>query len=106
MLTGAFYWAVVLRVHEPQPLIQLLLFGAIYGVGVLLLLRLFAVRSWGLAVAGMLCGPFPLAVLTSPSATNAEQWGGGVAAGILLGLLVGLLEWARQSKAEADAKSG
>ncbi len=106
MLAGCFFWVVVLRVAEPQPLLHLALFGALHGLAVLLLMRLFAVRSWGLAVAGVLCGPLPLAVLTQPSAAKADEWGGAVMAGMLLGVLIGLLEWARLSRVEADVKRG
>ena len=87
------------RAHVPL----LLVFGAVYGLAVLGLMRLFGTRKGGHAVAGLLAGPLPAALLLG-AAEGQEERGGLLLAGALLGLLIGLLEWVRP-RAEEDASS-
>jgi len=101
MLAGAMFVLAIGRTdpassghHVPQ----LLLFGAVYGLAVLGLVRLFGLRNWGLAVAGLVAGPVPTALLLQ-GGTPAEERGGMLFASSLLGLIVGLLEWARRAHA-------
>lgn len=100
-LTGAISFLVVGRISS-QPVVPMLLVGALYGLGVLGILRLFPVHRWGLAVAGILAGPVPAALLMGGGGTNDDR-GGAILATVVLGLLVGLLEWARQARALSDA---
>lgn len=102
MLTGAFAFVVGGRLGS-APLPGLAVGGALYGLAVLGLIRLFPVRGWGLPVAGLLCGPVPISLLAGRGGEPGERFGVAlIFAG--LGLLLGLLEWARQSRAESDAK--
>ncbi len=71
-----------------------LLVGALYGLAVLGLLRLFRVAPWGLVVAGAVAGPVPLALLI-PKSLPEEERGGAWLALSFLGLVIGLLELAR-----------
>ena len=73
--------------------------GALYGLAVLGLMRVFGARRWGLAIAGLLAGPVPAAVLFVSAQTSKEERGGVVFLGCVLGLLLGLLEWNRSARA-------
>lgn len=109
MYTGALFLIVVGRVSDPsagaKALLALALLGALYGLGVLGLMRVFGVQRWGLAVAGLLAGPVP-AVVFLTAQTPAEDRGGLLVLGALLGLFLGLLEWnrtTRRSEERADS---
>jgi hypothetical protein len=99
MLAGAFFFVVVGRIDRLPPVGALALIGAVYGAAVLGLVRLFRARTWGLAVAGLLSGPVPVAVLAG-SGGSPDERGGIVALAAVLGTLIGLLEWARQAARE------
>ena len=101
MLTSAFAFLIVGRLSD-QAVLPMLLVGAIYGLGVLGLVRLFPVQRWGLAVAGMLCGPIPTALMMGKGGGGDDR-GGAILATAVLGLLIGLLEWARQARSKSDA---
>jgi len=101
-LAGAFFVLAAGRVSEPgEPnRLELLGLGWLYGVAVLGLVRCFPVASWGLPLAGLLCGPVPAALLL-PAADLAEDercvlW----LLCALLGLLIGALECARLRRDE------
>lgn len=105
MYTGAlaFVSGRLLADDGPHPL-ALALLGALYAAAVLGLVRVSGARRWGLAVAGLVAGPVPVALLASAD-TPADQRGGLLFVGALLGLLVGLLEWNREVRAlRADAE--
>lgn len=99
MLTGAFFLLVIGRLDaaDPKPVGSFLVFGALYGVAVLGLIRLLGARSWGHVVAGLLSGPVPAAVLSEASADAGER-GGMALATALLGVMIGLMEWQRRAR--------
>lgn len=105
MCTGAlaFVSGRLLAADAPHPL-ALAVLGALYAAAVLGLVRVLGARRWGLAVAGVIAGPVPVALLANPE-TPAEQRGGLLFVGALLGLCVGLLEWNREARvARAEAE--
>ena len=95
-LAGAFFFLATGRVADPTQTqrLALLAMGALYGLAVLGLLRLFRVRAFGLVVAGLLAGPVPLAVLT-PVPENPQDLGVLWLAAAVLGALIGTLDWMR-----------
>ena len=99
MLAGAFVLFAFGRADEPKNAghaLGLLAFGALYGLAVLGVLRLFRTRRFGLIAAGLIAGPVPLAVLQDAS-TSKDQRLGAVVFACLFGLALGVLEWARTS---------
>ena len=96
MLGGAFFVMTFLVVIDPggNP-IGGLIAGAISGVAVVGLIRLFRVAPWGYPVAGLISGPVPFLVLTQGENASGEDRFGIWLLGAVFGLLVGLLEWAR-----------
>lgn len=95
MLAGAFYMLALGRIlDEGGERLGLLLWGALYGLAVVGLVRLFRVAPFGYVVAGFLCGPVPAALLIQEPIA-AEERGGYWFVLALLGLFVGALEWAR-----------
>lgn len=105
LLAGAMFFVVVGRLEPNTHVPGLALFGGVYGLTVLGLLRLFGARRWACLFAGLLCGPVPLAVLSKPSVEPAE-YGGMLVATAALGALVGLFEWSRQSRSSRDDATG
>lgn len=104
MLTGAFFvlgFAALDKNYDPSRVPEPLVLGAFYGLGVLALLRLLRVRGWGLAVAGLVCGPVPIVLLIVPEMAPGDERGGLVLVGLLGGLFIGLMEWARASSRAA-----
>lgn len=100
-LAGAFFTTILFNlVSEQGNPVGGLLIGWIYGVAVGGLMRLFRVKSGALPLVGLLCGPVPFLILFS-AASSLEDRGGAVLSSALLGLVIGLLEWARQRRAEA-----
>ena len=105
MLAGAMFATFVGRMQPEsgrRAVIFLVLAGALYGLGVLGLIRLFRTRSFGYLAAGLLCGPFPVAVLVDGNGTEGDRAGMFVVCA-LLGLLIGALEWARSGGASSGA---
>lgn len=103
MLAGAFS-ALAMRVAgEGGGRLALLLFGALYGLAVLGLLRLFRAPGFGLVVAGLFCGPVPAALLVQEP-LKAEDRGGAWVGLALFGALLGALEWARARAARRAAR--
>jgi hypothetical protein len=99
MLAGAFFMLTVFRSSGDEGgRAAALLVGALYGVAVLGLVRLFRARSFGYLVAGTLSGPVPAALLL-PDALPAAERGGACFVAAFLGLCVGLLEWAKVRRA-------
>lgn len=96
--TGALVALVVGRIERPHPVPGLLLLGGLYALAVHGLMQLFGLRRWGWVVAGLVSGPVPFALLWSQQGGSAEERGGGVVAGLLLGVLLGLVRWARESR--------
>lgn len=101
MLAGALFVVFVGRMsgettRAAVPLLGLV--GAVYGLAVLGLIRLFGTRSFGYPVAGLLAGPLPAALMIGARAAEGDR-AGVLLAGSLLGLFVGLLEWARRRPA-------
>jgi hypothetical protein len=70
--------------------------GSLHGIAVHGLLRLFPVRRWALPLAGLLCGPVPLAAVLALG-RQAEERGGVLVLAALIGLWIGLLEAARRT---------
>lgn len=105
LLAGAFYVSGIAMLFEktgPREFVGGFVFGAVYGLAVLGLLRLFAVARWAFPVAGILVGPIPAALITSAGrGMNTEDRAGFWLLTTILGLLVGLLEWARLSRRDA-----
>jgi hypothetical protein len=94
------------RAGEAPLLGQLLvtfLVGALYGLVILGVIRLFRTSSWGHLVAGPLAGLLPVAVV-APAKVAKEDLGGLFLLSAILGLLIAVLEWARLS-AEARRRS-
>jgi len=110
-LAGGFALSTLAAVSEPPvALVHSLLLGGLYGVFVVLLIRLFRVAPWGYPVAGIVCGPVPAVLLTAGNAELASNSSAGDRGGmwfvlLLFGLVLGLLEWARASR-RARASSG
>ncbi len=111
-LTGAFLIATAFRVMEPSKGLWLgpLVFGWVYGVGVLGLTRLFRVSRWGVPVVGLVCGPVPVVLLLPADVNSGEERAGLWLLGAIVGLLIGLVEAARLRKvsdgeAASDADS-
>ncbi|MCE9593255.1 MAG: hypothetical protein K8S98_03580 [Planctomycetes bacterium] len=105
MYTGALVFVAgrLLAKGELAHPLGLALLGALYALAVLGLMRVFGARRWGLAVAGVLCGPTPVALLAGTD-SSGEDRGGMLFVGALFGLVVGLMEWNRQSRlARGDA---
>jgi len=98
-LTGGFLLAgLSLADAATRPrLAGVLVLGALAGVATLGLVRLFPVARWGWPIAGLLAGPFVVALALRRA---SEGDGGAWVAGALLGLFVGLLEWARAARAD------
>jgi hypothetical protein len=97
MLAGALTVFGLVRTLDPKGLGQalgLLVAGALYGLGVLGVLRLFRARGAGLLAAGLIAGPVPLAVLQQAS-SKPEDRAFGLVVAMLFGLALGALEWAR-----------
>ncbi|MBI5432974.1 MAG: hypothetical protein HZA52_09110 [Planctomycetes bacterium] len=94
----AFLAGRLLSKDELPNAVAMVLLGALYALAVLGLVRIFGAKRWGLALAGCLCGPAPVALLA-----QADSGGGGRAGMLLasafLGLLIGLMEWNRQARA-------
>ncbi|MCC6407747.1 MAG: hypothetical protein IT453_11310 [Planctomycetes bacterium] len=87
----------------PNP-VAMMLIGALYALAVLGLVRIFGAKRWGLALAGCLCGPAPVALLAQ-SDSGGEDRAGMLLAGAFLGLVIGLMEWNRQSRAALPESS-
>lgn len=104
VLAGAFFSLALFRGEGDEGgRLGALILGALYGLSVLGLLRLFRTRSFGYLVAGMIAGPVPMALLLPAPLPEAER-GGAWLVTALLGFCVGALEWARvRSAAPADA---
>ncbi len=98
VLAGAFFFLATGRIADPTQTqrLALLVMGALYGLAVLGLLRLFRVRGFGLVVAGMLAGPVPLALLMPVPENPADI--GILWLAAVLGALIGALEWMRLPK--------
>jgi hypothetical protein len=97
LLAGALFTIFVGRLEASSgrgAVVGLGIAGALYGLAVLALIRLFHTRSFGLLAAGLLAGPLPIAVLLgleTPSQDRAAM----LVLCAPLGLLIGALEWAR-----------
>ena len=94
MLAGGF---VTLSIRIPEPehgRIGLLVVGVVYGAAVLGLIRLFRIAPWAYFLAGMVCGPVPLAFLMTQHGGNEDENGLWILT-MLLGVVIGLLETAR-----------
>ncbi len=107
MLAGGF-GTLAIRIAEPEASrIGLLLVGLAYGAAVLGLIRLFRVAPWAYFLAGIVCGPAPLALLMTQCAdASAEDRQGFWFLTMLLGVVIGLLETARVHRVrKSDAKS-
>ena len=75
----------------------LLAIGALIGISIVLLVRLFRVAPWAYPLAGFLAGPVPLALIADRGAGRDEglqTW----FASALLGGVIGALEWARVAR--------
>lgn len=97
MLAGGLFSIFIGRMQPESgraAVVVLGLAGALYGLAVLALIRLFHTRSFGLLAAGLLAGPLPIAFLIGPDASGEDRAGMLVLCA-LLGLLIGALEWAR-----------
>jgi hypothetical protein len=96
MLVGAFFALALSRLGDAQGTrIGLLLFGALYGLAVVGLIRLFRVAPWGAWLAGLVCGPVPAALLVRRSMESGERQG-LILFTAVLGLLIGGIEHARR----------
>ncbi len=106
-LAGAFFLLTLGRVTEPGQAnrLALLLLGGLYGVGVVGLIRLFRVAPWAYPLAGLFCGPVPLALVLNRNMGGDER-GGLWILSALLGLLIGALEWARVRREEGNSAAG
>jgi len=94
-LAGGFMLLSLGRAAEPSASrIGLLVVGALIGVSVCGLIRLFRVTGWGLPLAGFFAGPVPTALVLTDS-SGPDERGGLILVAALFGVLIGLLEWAR-----------
>lgn len=102
LYAGALFAVVAGRVADPQgglgAILVLAMAGALYGLGVLGLMRVFGARRWGLIVAGALCGPVPAVLLFISPQTPEGDRGGVWFFGVVVGLVLGLLEWNRTAR--------
>ena len=95
-LGGAFFLTALSQVLDPSQRIgDSLVIGAIAGVAVVGLIRLFRVAPWGYAVAGVVCGPIPFLLLARSEPIREGDRFGVWLVGAFFGLVLGLLEWAR-----------
>jgi hypothetical protein len=102
VLGGAFFALAFFAVVEPgAKALGGLVVGALWGAAVVGLIRLFRVAPWGYAVAGLLCGPIPLLVLTLGDEPSGEDRFALWLIGAVFGLLIGLLEQARVRRAQS-----
>lgn len=104
LLTGALFFVVLGRIEKAEGVIELALFGALYALTVLGLMRLLGARGWACLFAGVLCGPVPIAVLWNPAVDSADR-GAVLVATVVLGAFIGLFEWARQRHGARDDAS-
>ena len=93
-LAGAFFALTILAKEPGASRIGLLLAGWLLGVAIVALIRLFKVAPWAYPLAGLVCGPVPVALITWSSA-EPEEWFGVWLLCALLGALIGTLELAR-----------
>jgi len=101
MLAGAFFVLALARLaSDDGTRLGSLIFGALYGLAVVGLIRLFRIAPWGLWFAGIFAGPVPAALLVPRGADTSETGGLWVACAVF-GLLIGGLEHARR---KADGK--
>lgn len=105
-LCGAFVLLALVAGSEPDQANRLaaLLLGGLYGASVVGLLRLFRISRFGLPFAGLVAGPVPFALLHPPGDKPAEDVGGILLLAALMGALIGIVEWARQARAEREAR--
>ena len=100
MMVGAFFALGVFRLGAEQaPRSAGLLVGALYGLAVLGVLRLFRVAPWGLWFVGLVAGPVPAALLAPRGDVSGDR-AGVWAITALLGLLIGGIEHARLKRDE------
>lgn len=99
-LAGGLFLAAFGAVQSPgKPVLGALLVGALCGVVVAGLLRLFRVAPFGYPVAGLFCGPVPFLLLSARSVQGSDERAAVWLVSALFGLLVGALEWARVRRA-------
>lgn len=85
--------------HEgPVAGLALGLLGALFGLYVSGVIRLFPVHPGGFALVGLLVGPLPLAFIGRGSGDS----GGMLLFGMVLGALLGLLEWSVEARSTVD----
>lgn len=77
----------------PKAGVFLGLLGALFGLYVSGVIRLFPVHPAGFALVGMFMGPLPLCFIGARS-----ERGGMVLFGLALGALLGLLEWSLEAR--------
>lgn len=107
-LAGAFFLLSFVKIFQPDARPgQLLVVGAICGVVVVGLVRLFRVAPWGYPAAGFVCGPVPIFLVMQRGQDEPAAPDDRLAIWLfsaLFGLLVGFLEWARVRRSAAEAR--
>jgi hypothetical protein len=98
---GAFLGLTLFQLNAGSHRIAGLVVGWLYGITVLVLMRLLPVPAGWYWLAGMFAGPLPIALLM-PAGTPADERG-VILLGALLGLLLGLLEVAHARRSRASA---
>ena len=88
--------AIGVAAEGPKAGVFLGVLGALFGLHVSGVIRLFPVHPAGFALVGLLMGPLPLCFIGA----KAER-GGMIVFGMVLGLLLGLLEWSLEARRAA-----
>ena len=106
-LLGAFFLFSVGRAGDPPAGGRLVLLGvgALYGIAVVGLIRLFPVSSWALPIVGLAAGPVPQALFVDAGTSPGERVSLFVCTAVL-GLLLGALEWAVLRVPQRRSSSG
>ena len=73
--------------------VALALLGALFGLYISGMVRLFPIHPAGFPLVGLLTGPLPLAFIGN----NHDDRGGMLLFGLVLGFLLGLLEWSSEA---------
>jgi hypothetical protein len=108
VLAGALFALILARMTEPQSGQRLgpMLVGALYGLAVLGILRLFPVRGGGMLLAGLLAGPAPLALLAPGTEKNPGEFASLLLVAMVFGVIIGALEWTRSRPIEPGGRGG
>ena len=104
-LAGGLFLMAVGRANDPSlSRWGLFLLGALFGVAISGLIRLFRIAPWGYPWAGLFCGLAPPGIFFD-SKGGQEDRGGFLLVAALLGFLLGLIEWARARGPQSTTSS-